>query len=161
MVELFKTFVGGNMKKIFALFLMVLSVVGFSKASEIVFIDVQTIVNQSKAGKDAQAVLEEAGRKAQAEVEAKQKTLKNDQKAQEEFQAFAINKQQEILKKRDELLQKFMRLVQTNLESYGKAKGYSVIIDKQAVLYGKPELDKTDEFLKYFDSNYEKGEKIK
>lgn len=106
-------------------------------------------------------MLEDAGKKAQAEVEAKQKTLKNDQKSQEEFQAFAIGKQQEILKKRDELLQKFMKLVQENLESYSKSKGYSIVIDKQAVLYGKSELDKTDEFLKYFDANYEKGEKIK
>lgn len=149
------------MRKITLVFLLTFLVFQFSKAAEIVFIDVQAIVNQSKAGKDAQAILEEAGKKAQEEVEAKQKTLKNDQKAQEEFQAFAIGKQQEILKKRDELLQKFMKLVQDNLESYGKSKGYSVIIDKQAVLYGKPELDKTEEFLKYFDANYEKAEKIK
>ncbi|MCX7759768.1 MAG: OmpH family outer membrane protein [Hydrogenothermaceae bacterium] len=147
-------------KAVFSLFLMFV-MFGISKAAEIVFIDVQTVVNQSKAGKDAQGLLEEAGKKAQAEVEAKQKTVKNDQKGQEEFQAFAIQKQQEVLKRRDELLQKFMKLVQDNLESYGKSKGYSIIIDKQAVLYGKPELDKTDEFLKYFDSNYEKGEKIK
>ncbi|MEJ5173231.1 MAG: OmpH family outer membrane protein [Hydrogenothermaceae bacterium] len=147
-------------KAVFSLFLMFV-IFGISKAAEIVFIDVQTVVNQSKAGKDAQGLLEEAGKKAQAEVEAKQKTVKNDQKGQEEFQAFAIQKQQEVLKRRDELLQKFMKLVQDNLESYGKSKGYSIIIDKQAVLYGKPELDKTDEFLKYFDSNYEKGEKIK
>lgn len=149
------------MKRLSVFFLMSFLIFGLSKATEIVFIDVQTIVNQSKAGKDAQAVLEDAGKKAQAEVEAKQKTLKNDQKSQEEFQAFAINKQQEILKKRDELLQKFMKLVQENLESYSKSKGYSIVIDKQAVLYGKPELDKTDEFLKYFDASYEKGEKIK
>lgn len=149
------------MKRLSVFFLMSFLIFGLSKAAEIVFIDVQTIVNQSKAGKDAQAVLEDAGKKAQAEVEAKQKTLKNDQKSQEEFQAFAIGKQQEILKKRDELLQKFMKLVQENLESYAKSKGYSIVIDKQAVLYGKPELDKTDEFLKYFDTNYEKAEKIK
>lgn len=149
------------MKNFFWLFVVMVVFAGVSKAAEIVFIDVQAIVNQSKAGKDAQAVLEEAGKKAQAEVEAKQKNLKNDQKSQEEFQAFAINKQQEVLKKRDELLQKFMKLVQESLESYGKSKGYQIIIDKQAVLYGKPELDKTNEFLKYFDANYEKGEKIK
>lgn len=149
------------MRKIILVFLLTFLISELSKAAEIVFIDVQTIVNQSKAGKDAQSILEEAGKKAQAEVEAKQKTLKNDQKSQEEFQAFAISKQQEILKKRDELLQKFMKLVQDNLESYGKSKGYSIIIDKQAVLYGKPELDKTEEFLKYFDTNYEKAEKIK
>lgn len=149
------------MKKFYSLLLGLLLFVGVSKAAEIVFIDVQAIVNQSKAGKDAQALLDEVGKKAQAEVEAKQKTLKNDQKSQEEFQTFAINKQQEVLKKRDELFQKFMKLVQDNLESYGKSKGYAVIIDKQAVLYGKPELEKTDEFLKYFDANYEKGEKIK
>ena len=134
----------------------------FAKAADIVFIDTPTIVNNSKAGKDAQKLLEEVGKKAQAEVEAKQKTLKQDQKSQEEFQAFAIQKQQEVLKRRDELLGQFMNLVQKNLDDFAKAKNYSVILDKQAVLYGKPELDKTDEFLKFFDSNYEKSpEKIK
>lgn len=149
------------MRRLTVLLFVVLFMFGYSKAAEVVFIDIQVIVNQSKAGKDAQGILEEVGKKAQSEVESKQKALKNDQKSQEEFQAFAISKQQEVLKKRDELLQKFMKIVQENLESYGRAKGYSIIIDKQAVLYGKPELDKTDEFLKYFDSNYEKGEKIK
>ncbi|WP_028951089.1 OmpH family outer membrane protein [Sulfurihydrogenibium subterraneum] len=148
-------------------FVAVLSVVFFMalsvavKAADLVFIDVQPVVNNSKAGKDAQALLEEAGKKAQAEVEAKQKTLKQDQKSQEEFQAFAIQKQQEVLKRRDELLGQFMKLVQENLESFAKEKNYSLIIDKQAVLYGKPELDKTQEFLNYFDSKYEKGPKIK
>jgi outer membrane protein len=131
------------------------------KAADIVFIDVQTIVNNSKAGKDAQRLLEEAGKKAQEEVEAKQKTLKQDQKSQEEFQAFAIQKQQEVLKRRDELLSQFMNMVQQNLEKFAKEKNYSLIIDKQAVLYGKPGLDKTQEFLTYFDSQYEKGPKIK
>lgn len=149
------------MRRLTVLLFVVLFMFGYSKAAEVVFIDIQVIVNQSKAGKDAQGILEEVGKKAQSEVESKQKALKNDQKSQEEFQAFAISKQQEVLKKRDELLQKFMKIVQENLESYGRAKGYSIIIDKQAVLYGKTELDKTDEFLKYFDSNYEKGEKIK
>jgi outer membrane protein len=132
------------------------------EAADIVFIDTPTIVNNSKAGKDAQKLLEEVGKKAQAEVEAKQKTLKQDQKSQEEFQAFAIQKQQEVLKRRDELLGQFMNLVQKNLDAFAKAKNYSLILDKQAALYGKPELDKTDEFLKFFDSNYEKSpEKIK
>lgn len=131
------------------------------KAADLAFIDVQTVVNNSKAGKDAQSLLEEAGKKAQSEVEAKQKTLKQDQKSQEEFQAFAIQKQQEVLKRRDELLGQFMKLVQENLESFAKEKNYTLIIDKQAVLYGKPELDKTQEFLNYFDTKYEKGPKIK
>ena len=62
--------------------LLSLAVAGFlmltftlAKAADIVFIDTPTIVNDSKAGKDAQKLLEEAGKKAQAEIEAKQKTL--------------------------------------------------------------------------------------
>ncbi|WP_297890463.1 OmpH family outer membrane protein [Sulfurihydrogenibium sp.] len=151
------------MKKVLGSFLVAVFLIlsGFAKAADIVFIDVQTIVNNSKAGKDAQSLLEESGKKAQAEVEARQKTVKQDQKSQEEFQAFAIQKQQEVLKRRDELLSQFMKLVQENLESFAKEKNYNLIIDKQAVLYGKPELDKTQEFLTYFDSKYEKGPKIK
>ncbi len=149
------------MKKFLLSFLVLFFVLTFAKAADIVFVDVQTIVNNSQAGKDAQKILSEVGEKAKAEVEAKQKSLKQDQKSQEEFQSFAIEKQQQVLKRRDELLSQFMKLVQTNLESFAKANKYSLIVDKQAVLYGKPELDKTNEFLKYFDENYSKGEKIK
>lgn len=121
--------------------LLSLAVAGFlmltftlAKAMDIVFIDTPTIFNNSKASKDAQKLLEETGKKAQAEVEAKQKTLKQDQKSQEEFQAFAIQKQQEVLKRRDELLGQFMNLVQKNLDAFAKAKNYSLILDKLIIL---------------------------
>jgi len=146
-------------KVLFSL-LSVLVISGFTFAAEIVFIDIQKIVRDSVAGKEAQSILENMAKKAQEEISQKEKALKpGDQKAQEELQGLAVQKQQEILAKREELIQSFMKNVQDNITSFAKAKNYTLIIDKQAVLYGKDELDKTDEFLKYFDENYKKSKK--
>ncbi len=134
----------------------------FAVGEKLVYINVQKIINESAAGKDAQKVLEEAAKKAQAMLEAKAKSIpKTDQKAQQELQMLAAQKQQEILQKRQEIADKFMKLVQDALDRFAKQKGYLLVVDKQTVLYGKPNLDKTEEFLAYFNAQYKKGTKIK
>ncbi len=146
-----------------ALFLS-LFIFSFSLAAseKLVYINVQKIINESLAGKDAQKVLEEAAKKAQAMLEAKAKTIpKTDQKAQQELQMLAAQKQQEILQKRQEIADKFMKIVQDSLNRFAKQRGYLLVVDKQTVLYGKPQLDKTEEFLAYFNAQYKKGPKIK
>ncbi len=134
----------------------------FAASEKLVYINVQKIINESAAGKDAQKVLEEAAKKAQQMLEAKAKaTSKTDQKAQQELQMLAAQKQQEILQKRQEIADKFMKLVQDSLNRFAKQKGYLLVVDKQTVLYGKPNLDKTEEFLAYFNAQYKKGPKIR
>ncbi len=134
----------------------------FGASEKLVYINVQKIINESQAGKDAQKILEEAAKKAQSMLEAKAKTIsKTDQKAQQELQMLAAQKQQEILQKRQEIADKFMKLVQDAMNKYAKEKGFLMVFDKQTVLYGKPYLDKTEEFLAYFNNMYKKGPKIK
>ncbi len=140
-------------KKFFPIILF-LVFFGFSSAEDgIVYIDIQKVVSQSSAGKDAQSVLEKEAQKFQEEIQKKQQAGES----QSQLQAYAAEKQQELMKKRQELAEKFMRLLQENIQKFSKEKGYSLVVDKQSLLYANPKYDRTDEFLKYFDQNYKKG----
>ncbi|ACO04043.1 MULTISPECIES: OmpH family outer membrane protein [Persephonella] len=127
---------------------------GVSLAEDgIVYIDIQKVVSQSAAGKEAQSVLEREAQKFQEEIQKKQQAGET----QSQLQAYAAEKQQELMKKRQELAEKFMRLLQENIQKFSKEKGYTLVVDKQSLLYANPKYDRTDEFLKYFDKNYKKG----
>ncbi|WP_457621485.1 OmpH family outer membrane protein [Persephonella sp.] len=134
--------------------LMFLSFYNLSVAGEgIVYIDIQKVVSQSAAGKEAQSVLEREAQKFQEELQKKQQAGE----PQSQLQAYAAEKQQELMRKRQELAEKFMRLLQENIQKFSKDKGYSLVVDKQSLLYANPKYDRTEEFLKYFDSKYKKG----
>ncbi len=141
------------------LYLFVLSVFIFSLATageKLAVIDIQKVVEQSKAGKEAQQLLEKQARMAQQEIQAKAQAGN-----QQEAQALAAKKQQELMQKRQELIEKFMDTVQKALEKFAKQNGYQIVLDKQAVLYNKPEFDKTQDFINFFDKEYSKGAKLK
>ena len=117
---------------------------------KIVYVDIQKVVTSSKAGISAQAELESQAKKFKEEIEKKQKAGES----QTQIQAFAEEKQKELLKKRQEIAEKFMKTLQKAIAEYSKSKGYKLVLDKNSLLYGKPELDVTDDFLKYFDEKY-------
>ena len=139
------------MKKVLLSVLLLMFTVSLSFAQQIVFIDIKTIVEKSEAGKEAQKF-----------IETKAKLIKQgDMKAQQELQQLAQQKQQELVKRRQEIIQDFMGKVEEALNKFAKKNNFLLVLDKQAVLYGKPELDKTDEFLKFFNEEYKKGKKLK
>ncbi|WP_457625518.1 OmpH family outer membrane protein [Persephonella sp.] len=126
-------------------------VISFSFASEkIVFIDIQKVVVSSKAGISAQAELESQAKKFKEEIEKKQKAGESES----QIRAFAEEKQKELMQKRQKIAEKFMKTLQKAVTEFAKNKGYKLILDKNSLLYGKPELDVTEDFLKYFDENY-------
>ena len=150
---------GGNFSMLKHLYFFILSlfIISFSFArEEIVVIDIQKVVEQSTAGKEAQQLLEKQARMAQQEIQAKAQSGN-----QQEAQALAAQKQQELMQKRQELIEKFMKTVQEALEKFSKQNGYTIVLDKQAILYNKPEFDKTQEFIKFFNIEYSKGNKLK
>ncbi|WP_293446152.1 OmpH family outer membrane protein [Persephonella sp.] len=126
--------------------------VSFTSYAEekIVYVDIQKVVTSSKAGISAQAELESQAKKFKEEIEKKQKAGES----QTQIQAFAEEKQKELLKKRQEIAEKFMKTLQKAITEYSKSKGYKLVLDKNSLLYGKPELDVTDDFLKFFDEKY-------
>ncbi len=142
---------GGIMLRfVFPIILMLF--VSFTSYAEekIVYVDIQKVVTSSKAGISAQAELESQAKKFKEEIEKKQKAGES----QTQIQAFAEEKQKELLKKRQEIAEKFMKTLQKAITEYSKSKGYKLVLDKNSLLYGKPELDVTDDFLKFFDEKY-------
>ncbi len=149
-----KKFNGGVMFRKLLTVLVFLSFIGISTAGdEIVYIDIQKVVSESTAGKEAQSLLENEAKEFQKELQKKQEAGES----QTELQAFAAEKQQELMKKRQELAEKFMSLLQQNILKFSKEKGYALVVDKQSLLYANPKYDKTEEFLQYFNKNYKKG----
>ncbi|WP_456465202.1 OmpH family outer membrane protein [Persephonella sp.] len=126
--------------------------VSFTSYAEekIVYVDIQKVVTSSKAGISAQAELESQAKKFKEEIEKKQKAGES----QAQIQAFAEEKQKELMEKRQEIAEKFMKTLQKAITEYSKSKGYKLVLDKNSLLYGKPELDVTDDFLKFFDEKY-------
>ena len=142
---------GGIMLRfVFPIILMLF--VSFTSYAEekIVYVDIQKVVTSSKAGISAQAELESQAKKFKEEIEKKQKAGES----QTQIQAFAEEKQKELLQKRQEIAEKFMKTLQKAITEYSKSKGYKLVLDKNSLLYGKPELDVTDDFLKFFDEKY-------
>ena len=129
--------------------LLFISFISYAE-EKIVYVDIQKVVTSSKAGISAQAELESQAKKFKEEIEKKQKAGES----QTQIQAFAEEKQKELLKKRQEIAEKFMKTLQKAITEYSKSKGYKLVLDKNSLLYGKPELDVTDDFLKYFDEKY-------
>ncbi|SNZ11624.1 periplasmic chaperone for outer membrane proteins Skp [Persephonella hydrogeniphila] len=119
-------------------------------AEKIVFIDIQKVVVSSKAGISAQAELESQAKKFKEEIEKKQKAGESES----QIRAFAEEKQKELMQKRQKIAEKFMKTLQKAISEFAKSKGYKLVLDKNSLLYGKPELDVTQDFLKYFDENY-------
>ena len=146
------------MKKL--LFTLLLSVffvnISFS-AEKIVYLDTQKVFTQSKAGIDLKTALQQKAEKARAEIQAKAATVKqNDQLAMQQLQQEAMQKQQEIQKLQQKAVSNFANFVKKSVREWAKSKGYELVIDGQAVLYGKENYDKTAEFLKFLDEKYAK-----
>ena len=146
------------MKKL--LFTLLLSVffvnISFS-AEKIVYLDTQKVFTQSKAGIDLKTALQQKAEKARAEIQAKAATVKqNDQIAMQQLQQEAMQKQQEIQKLQQKAVSNFANFVKKSVREWAKSKGYELVIDGQAVLYGKENYDKTAEFLKFLDEKYAK-----
>ncbi len=146
------------MKKILSILLTTVFILNFSFAAEkIVYLDTQKVFTQSKAGIDLKNALQKKADELRSEIQAKAATINNkDQLAMQQLQQEAIQKQQEIQRLQQKAVNKFANFVKKAVEEWAKSKGYELVIDGQAVLYSKPEYDKTREFLKYLNEKYAK-----
>lgn len=146
------------MKKFLLTLLFSAFLINFSfSAEKIVYLDTQKVFTQSKAGIDLKTALQQKAEKARAEIQAKASTIKqNDQLAMQQLQQEAMQKQQEIQKLQQKAVENFANFVKKAVEQWAKSKGYELVVDGQAVLYGKENYDKTTEFLKFLDEKYAK-----
>jgi outer membrane protein len=154
-------------------------------AGKIGVIDPQAVLEKSKSGKRALDTLKEYAAARQKLLSGDEEELRNaekqlkDQEAsmteaqkkekQEQFrtkigqyQKRAQEFNQELSGKQRELVEDYMKKIQTVTRSVAEKGGYIVVVDKgseatlKIVIYNKDSLDITDQVIKEFDRQYNK-----
>ncbi|MGB0910153.1 MAG: OmpH family outer membrane protein [Nitrospirales bacterium] len=149
---------------------------------KIAIVDPQSVIEKSKAGSRALATLKEHAQARENVLKADQKELevlqtalkklegskdKSVKKKQEvftrkfqEFQKRGQEYQRELGMKQKELVQEYMKKIETATSTVAKRHGFAMVIDKgsattlKIVLYAKRGLDITNEVVKEFDKRY-------
>jgi len=145
------------MKKFTLAFFVFMAIfVNVFAGEKVVFVDTQKVFTQSKAGVDIKNMLEKKAEEAKNYIQTKASLVnQNDPKAMQELQQEAMKKQQELQQLQQRVVSKFAEFIKSSLNEFAKQKGYQIVVDKQAVLYGKEKYDITDEFLQYINKKYE------
>jgi len=65
--------------------------------------------------------------------------------------------QESLMEKQKELLEPILQEVKDLIIQIGKEKNFSLILDKQAALFVKPEYDLTDSLIQQLNEQYKKG----
>lgn len=117
-----------------------------------------------KAIKDLEAILQKANSLTEEERTDKQdyytKTYQEYQQKVQEFQIRGQEFEQELAKKRQEMVVDYMNKIQAVTKDVAEKLGFSMVVDKgnsasmQFVLYNQEELDITNEVVKEFDKRY-------
>ncbi|GJL49159.1 OmpH family outer membrane protein [Candidatus Nitrospira salsa] len=153
-----------------------------AKDFKIAIVDPQSVIEKSKAGSRALATLKEHAQARENVLKADQKELEdlqNELKKSEasadkgfkqkqdvftrkfqEFQKRGQEYQQELGMKQKELVQEYMKKIETATAAVAQRHGFAIVIDKgsettlKIVLYSQRGLDITNEVVKEFDKRY-------
>ncbi len=141
------------------------------------YVDLQRALNEVDEGAKAKAALKKEFDAKQAELdkrqnelkamkeeldargmmmtpEAKQEKMGELQKKLMEVQQLYYGLQQELSQKEAQATSGIFAKMGTLLEAMGKEAGYSMIVEKSAVLYAKPSLDLTNELIRRYNDAY-------
>jgi outer membrane protein len=145
-------------------------------AVKIGYVDVEKAVQETSAGKKAKKELEKelAGKKAEfqkreadlkkmfEDLEKKKVALSDDVRAkkQAELNQEAAKFQREVVefnngmtKKQSEFLQPIAEKLESTIDKVAKAGGYTVLLDKRALVWGDKQIDITMDVVKEFEKN--------
>lgn len=148
------------------------------------YVDLQRALNEVDEGAEAKATLKKEFDAKQAELdkrqnelkamkeeldargmmmtpEAKQERTAELQKKLMEVQQIYYTLQQELSQKEAQATSGIFAKMGTLLEGIGKDAGYTIIVEKSAVLYAKPSLDLTNELIRRYNDAYGKKKKGK
>lgn len=145
-------------------------------AEKVGYIDMQKVIQATKAGKKAKETLDVEFKKRKdgldkkkADIEKmgmdleKKKTVlseevlgKKQMELQEEMMKFQKNvaeNQTEIAKKEKDLLEPILNKMKTVIETVSKEKGFSMVLEKTGnnVVYAQKEMDISDDVIKAFE----------
>ncbi len=147
----------------------------YAQSSKIGFIDIQRVIRESKAGRAAKASFESEIQRKQQIIESKRaqlERLRNDfvqqgpamnettrlQKAEQiekldkELNRTRSDFRDDLQRKDAELMQKIFKDLETVLQSIGKSGGYTVILLQDALAYGDPSSDITQQVIQAYDA---------
>ncbi|WP_447971711.1 OmpH family outer membrane protein [Nitrospira sp. M1] len=158
------------------------SSLALAKDFKIAIVDPQSVIEKSKAGSRALATLKEHAQARENVLKADQKELEdlqNDLKKSEasgdkgfqqkqevftrkfqDFQKRGQEYQRELGMKQKELVQEYMKKIETATGAVAQRHGFAMVIDKgsettlKIVLYSRRGLDITNEVVKEFDKRY-------
>ena len=126
--------------------------------------------------KVSDAALEKEGKQKQAELEGRLQELKklrqnlellNDQaregrareieKKSDELQQLRTSAARDLGRERDKITKGLLAEIERGVEEYAKANGFSLILDRRALVYGQPASDVTDEVLALLNDRLKGG----
>ena len=168
--------------RFFMAFFLIFAWVVSSNAADVAkigVIDIKRVLDNSNAGKAAQAELNKQGKTMQGELEKRKAEIEEIQKNIER-QAAVMSKEAREQKKRDlqiklydfkNLEKKYRSELRTSerkksikiqkevlsiAREIGKKEGYLIIIDKGVAIYVPKALDLTDKVIKEYNAGYKK-----
>ncbi|MEM9463717.1 MAG: OmpH family outer membrane protein [Myxococcota bacterium] len=145
------------------------------KVSKLAMVDMQRVLNETRAGKAARTRLEKSSKTKQAKFDKKRVALESEAAklgslsgqqlaaAQEKLQRESIELQnmlmaleQELAEQQNKLLDKMYKNSQTIVADMAKEKGLDLVLvrDPMTVIYAKDGLDITSEVIKRYNSKY-------
>jgi len=162
--------------KVFLIFFLLINFSNYSFSSEIYFIDMKKILNESKAGKGAQNYLknkleeetkkfdkeQSALKKEETDLISKKKLISAEEykKKLNELRKKNISHQKSrqlaannIFKKREKARLELNTALKPILEKYMSENNITVVIDKKSIVVAKTEIDLTNKILKLLDKD--------
>lgn len=135
------------------------------------YIDLSTVFDEYDRTKSSEATLDRQGRQKEAEFEGRMNELKklrenlellNDEAKEtktreaeekaESLQQFRNSTARDLRRDRDKVAKEILTDIRTAIQDYGKANGFSLILDARSLLYAQQAHDVTDEVLKLLNS---------
>ena len=145
-------------------------------AGKIGYVDLATLFDEYNVTKSSEASLDQHGKQREAELEGRLNELKklreglellNDdareaktrevEEKAESLQQFRNSAARDLRRERDKVAKTILQDIQTSIQEYGKANGFSMIFDARSLLYGEQAHDITDEVLKLLNSRGKPG----
>ncbi len=144
-------------------------------ARKIAMVDMQRVINETKAGIRARKELEASGKTKQEKVDKKRTKLEADaakldglsgqrlaqaqeqlQKDSMELQSMVMTLEQELGDQHNKLLEKMYKNSQEIVGKMAKDKGFDLVLvrDAMTVIYAKEGLDITADVVKAYDSKH-------
>ena len=152
---------------------LMLTTSAWAEDFKIAYVDMGKLFDNYERTKTSEAVLEKKGKQKESELEGRVNELKklrenlellNDRARQaktreieakaDELKRFRANTARDLRSERDDIAQQILQEIRTVVTDYGKANGFSMILDERTMLYGQPSYDATDEVLTLLNSRH-------